>query len=111
MALVLYEASSGEIRARVFDEAETPITDATLVCTLYNARQRPAIVFSARAMTYSAGHPFTDTTDLGCYFCTVSALELTGTSGLWQAVITATDSSAHVLTTIAFIEVTPFVVG
>lgn len=109
MPNVLYDHSTGEIRARVFDNLNSPIVNATLVVSLYDSHLHPVLVFSNRAMPYSAGHQYTGAADLGCYFCTVSATELAGPDGLWKAVITATDTLANVLTINAYIEVTPFV--
>jgi hypothetical protein len=111
VALILYDASTGEIRARAFDEPGTPITDATLTCTLYDSQARPETIFSDRAMPYDAGHAFTGPGDLGCYFCTVSAGELDGPEGVWKAIITAVDSLANTLVINAYINVTPFVVA
>lgn len=108
MALTLYDRSSGEIRARAYDESETPLTNATLTCTLVDGHLHPHTIFTSRAMAYSGSHPYTDTNDLGCYFCTVSATELTGPDGLWKATITATDAQGHVLVTDAYIDVQPF---
>lgn len=105
--MALYDRSTGEIRARVFDESETSLTNATLVCTLLDAHLHPHTIFTGRAMAYSGSHPYTDTNDLGCYFCTVSALELTGPDGLWKATITATDALGNVLVTDAYIDVSP----
>lgn len=109
MALVLYEASTGEIRARAFDLEDSPITNATLTCTLYGASPRPQTIFLDRAMAYDAGHPFTGAGDLGCYICTVTDDEMDGTEGVWKAVITAVDALGNVLVITAYINVTPFV--
>ncbi len=109
--MILYDHSTGEIRARAFDEAQTEITSATLTCTLYDGRQRPRVVFSDRVMAYSGSHPFSGTNDLGCYFCTVSSTELSGADGLWKAVITTVDGLGNTLVTTAFIDVIPFVLG
>lgn len=109
MPNVLYDHSTGEIRARAFDESDVQITNATLVCTLKDAHQRPATVFSGRAMPYNSGHAFTGPSDPGCYFCTVSSSEMSGPDGVWQAIITATDTIGNVLTINAYINVQPFV--
>lgn len=109
--MILYNESTGEIRARAFDEADTPLTNATLTCTLYDAQPRPVAIFTNRAMAYNAGHAFTGSDDLGCYFCTVSAAELTGAEGVWKAVITAVDALNNTLVINAYIDVTPFVVS
>ena len=106
---VLYDNSTGEIRVRAFDEAGSAIVNATVTCTLKDAHQRPATVFSGRAMPYSASHPYTDTTDLGCYFCTVSASELASPDGTWEAIVTIIDSLANQLVLHGYIEVQPFV--
>lgn len=108
MSLALFDRSTGEIRARAFDESETRLTNATLTCTLTDAHLHPRTIFSDRAMPYSGTHPYTDTNDLGCYFCTVAASEIQGPDGLWKATITATDALGNVLVTDAYIDVQPF---
>ena len=107
--MFLYDKSTGEIRARVFDQDNQEITNATVVCTLHDSNLRPTTVFSNRSMSYSASHPFEDPSDVGCYFCTVAASEIQGPDGLWQAVVTATDSLSNTLTINGYIEVLPFV--
>lgn len=107
--MILYDRSTGEIRARALDEDDDQLTDATLTCTLYDASPRPQVVFTDRVMTYDALHPFTSPTDLGCYLCTATAEEMTGPEGVWKAVITAVDALGNTLTIDAYINVTPFV--
>lgn len=109
MSFILFEAATGEIRARAFDEEGNPLLNATLTCTLYNGRSRPTVVFSDRAMPYSPSHPFTDTGDLGCYFCTLTADEMNASPGVWRAVVLITDAIGNELPVTIYLNVTPYV--